>query len=401
MVSGHGPYKLHPLQLVLLAFMVGGLVAAIRRRDQRNSCLLAYCSLVVVGCWFLLTTWSAAIWPHLPLLRDIQFSWRLYGPMSLMLALGAAGGVRLLWPDVAARASRAHLLSVVALSSLFIGTSGWGLATQSWPALGESGRRVGATELRATEVGKYEDGTTDLGEYLPRAVEYARWGSRPMIRGQRLYEALVPERSWLGGLVRPLTDRLQITGLWARPTATTVDVQAETPAVLAFHTIDFPGWQVYLDGPPLPHRTAPHSVKQDAELGFIVVDVPPGRHRLHLELRPTALRMLGTGLSLLAAASLVLGSLLVVGRRWRALLKISNPDRSTAQTAWLAGQTLVLLGAAGLVLVVSARALRYVAGPDQLARAADSRIVLDFALAAERGQAVLASPGRVEPGIVH
>ena len=210
-------------------------------------------------------------------------------------------------------------------------------------------------------------------------------------RGQRLYEALVPERSWLGGLVRPLTGRLQITGLWVHPTATTVEVRAETPAVLAFHTIDFPGWQVYLDGRPTAHRTVPHSVKQDAALGFIVVDVPPGRHRLHLELRPTPLRALGTGLSLFAAVGVVLGSLLVVGRRWRALLKISNPDRSMAQTAWLAGWTLVILGAAGLVLVISARGLRYVAGPDQPV-GSDNRIVVNFAGAVEQGTAVLASP---------
>lgn len=387
-----GPHKPLVPQLVLLTGMVGGLVAAIRRHDRRNLCLLAGCGLVVVGCWFLLTTWSAAIWPHLPLLRDIQFSWRLYGPLNLMLALGAAGGVRLLWLDRAARASRAHLLVVAALSSLLVGTAFRGLTTQTWPALGESGRRVGAAELRATEVGKQEDGTTDLGEYLPRAVQYTRWGARPMIRGRRLYEALVPERWWLGGLVRPLTGRLQITGLWARPTATTVEVRAETPAVLAFHTIDFPGWQVYLDGHSLPHRTAPHSVKQDAELGFIVVDVPPGRHRLHLELRPTPLRALGTGLSLLAAAGLVLGSLVILERHWHALLKGANPSYGPTRRWWLALQSLLLLGVAGLVLIVSARALRYAAGPDQLARAADSRIVLDFALAVEQGQAALASP---------
>ncbi len=387
-----GPRKPLPLQLVLLAVVVGGLVPAARRSDRRNLCLLAGCGLVTVGCWFLLTTWSAAIWPHVPLLRDIRFPWRLYGPADLMLALGAAGGVRLLWPERGMRTSRAHLLVVAVLSCFLIGTSGWVLNTQPWPALNETGRRAGATELRATEVGKYDDGTVDLGEYLPRAVQYAPGGTRPMIRGQRLYEALVPEFSWLGGLVRPLKGRLQITGLWARPTATTVEIRADTPATLAFHTLDFPGWQLHLDGYPIAHRTVPRSVKQDAELGFIVVDVPRGRHLIHLELRPTPLRALGTGLSLLAAAGLVLGSLLVVGRRWRALLKISNPARSTARTAWLAGQTLVLLGAAGLVLVVSARALRYVAGPDDQARTADSRIVLDFALAAERGQAVLASP---------
>ena len=317
-----------------------------------------------------------------------------------MLALGVAGGVRLLWLGRSRRACRWHLLVVAGLSGIFVGTAFWGLATQPWPALGESGRRLGAAELRATEVGRYEDGTADGGEYLPRAVQYARSGARPMIHGRRLYEALVPERSWLGGLIRPLTGRLQVTGLWARPTATTVEVRADTPAILAFHTLDFPGWQVYLNGHPFPHRTVPHSVKQDAELGFIVVDVPAGRHRLHLELRPTPLRTLGTGLSLLAAASVVLGSLLVVGRRWRTLLKTSPPDRSQARKARLALQLLVLLGAAGLVLVVSARALRYVAGPEQPAEG-DNRVVLDFARAAERGQAVLASPSRVEPGIVH
>ncbi len=388
----NGPHKPLLPQLVLWAGVVGGLVAALRRSDRRNLYLLACCGLVTIGGWFLLTTWSATLWPHLPLLRDIQFSWRLYGPLALMLALGAAGGIRLLWSDRAARASRAHLLIVVALSSLFIGTAFRGVVTQPWPALGESGRRLGAAELRATEVGKYEDGTADLGEYLPRAVEYARWSSRPMIRGRRLYEALVPERSWLGGLVRPLTGRLQITSLFARPTATTVGVQAETPAVLAFHTIDFPGWQVYLDGTPIAHRTVPHSVKQDAKLGFIVVDVPPGHHRLHLELRPTPLRALGTGLSLLIAAGVVLGSLLVVGRRWRPLLARTPPNWSQAQTWWLALQSLLLLGAAGLVLVIGARTLRYVAGPDQPASAAHNRVVLDFALAAERGQAALASP---------
>ena len=387
-----GPHKPLLPQFVLWAGVVGGLAAAIRRRDRRNLGILGCCGLVIVGCWFLLTTWSATLWPHLPLLRDIQFSWRLYGPLTLMLALGAAGGVRLLWPDRAARASRAHLLIAVALMSLLIGTSCWGLATQPWPALDESGRRVGAAELRATEVGRYEDGTADAGEYLPRAVQYARSGARPMIHGRRLYEALVPEHSWLGGLVRPLKGRLQVTGLWARPTATTVEVQAETPAVLAFHTLDFPGWQVYLDGHPFTHRTVSHSVKQDAELGFIVVDVPPGRHRLHLELRPTPLRALGTGLSLLAAAGLMLGSLVIVGRHWHALLKAANPSYDPTRRWWLAVRSLLLLGVAGLVLVVSARALRYVAGPDQLARAADSRIVLDFALAAERGQAALASP---------
>ncbi len=387
-----GPHKPHLLQLVLLVGVLGGLIVATRRRDRRNLSLLAGCGLATLGCWFLLTTWSAALWPHLLLLRDIQFPWRLYGPAALTLALGASGGVWMLWSDRSARASHMHLLIVAALSSLFIGTAIRGLAAQSWPALGESSRRVGTTELRATEVGRYEDGTADGGEYLPRAVQYARSGTRPMIHGRRLYEALVPERSWLGGLVRPLTGRLQITGLWARPTATTVEIRADTPATLAFHTLDFPGWQMYLDGHPTAHRTVSRSIKQDAELGFIVVDVPPGRHRLHLELRPTPLRALGMGLSLLVAAGLVLGSLLVVGRRWRSLLKISNPDRSAARTAWLAGQTLVLLGAAGLVLVVSARALRYVAGPDGQARAGHSRIVLDFALAAERGQAVLASP---------
>ena len=123
-----GPHKPLLPQLVLLTGLVGGLVAAIRRHDRRNLCLLACCGLVTVGCWFLLTTWSAAIWPHLLLLRDIQFPWRLYGPADLMLALGAAGGV---WAAMAgpggASEPRAHCWSwrPCAASSLGRPSGGW------------------------------------------------------------------------------------------------------------------------------------------------------------------------------------------------------------------------------------------------------------------------------------
>ena len=166
--------------------------------------------------------------------------------------------------------------------------------------------------------------------------------------------------------------------------------------------LDFPGWQVYLDGPPLATSYRAPQCQTGCRAGVHrggraagSPSPPPGA---------TSHAAASAGYGTLppgTAAGLVLGSLLVVGRRWRALLKISNPARSTARTAWLAGQTLVLLGAAGLVLVVSARALRYVAGPDDQARTADSRIVLDFALAADAGTGSACLAGRVEPGIVH
>lgn len=75
--------------------------------------------------------------------------------------------------------------------------------------------------------------------------------------------------------------------------STEVKVTATGPIAVQFYTYDYPGWQVYLNGQPVPHRAEP-------PYGLITVDVPPGDHTLRLQLENTPPRTIGTITSTLA-----------------------------------------------------------------------------------------------------
>lgn len=79
-----------------------------------------------------------------------------------------------------------------------------------------------------------------------------------------------------------------------------VRVYADGPVRLQFLTYDYPGWQVTLDGQPIPHRHEP-------PYGLITVDVPAGTHHLALRMRSTPPRILGSVISLSALALIGIG----------------------------------------------------------------------------------------------
>src|SRR5690606_35139474 len=80
-------------------------------------------------------------------------------------------------------------------------------------------------------------------------------------------------------------------------------------AQLTFNVLYFPGWQVRVDGQPVPPRPLPPH-------GLIGVDVPAGVHEIELAFTNTPLRR---GVEILSAATLVVGTLALVvwQRRWR------------------------------------------------------------------------------------
>ena len=67
--------------------LIAGAVAT-RRRGAAEAAFFAGGTVLL---WLATTTWSGWAWDHVPLMRFLQFSWRVYGPFSLALALMAAG----------------------------------------------------------------------------------------------------------------------------------------------------------------------------------------------------------------------------------------------------------------------------------------------------------------------
>ena len=205
-----------------------------------------------LALWLLTTTWSAWVWDHAPLMRFLQFSWRLYGPLALALGLLAAGGAAL-WRRTPALA----LLPLAAVAFLAFNAT---TARPLW--LNDTvERRVGGPQLVGTENATFGAGTTTGGEFVPRTADLEALGPGKR-RGNGVYERLYPEFGWLAGRTRPLEGTLRVAALAGGPTWTEALVEAETPGVLAFRTLAFPGWRAYLDGrevpgPPGPPRRGP------------------------------------------------------------------------------------------------------------------------------------------------
>ncbi len=80
--------------------------------------------------------------------------------------------------------------------------------------------------------------------------------------------------------------------------STQARVSAAGPVTLQFYTYDYPGWQVYLEGQPIPHRAEP-------PYGLITVDLPPGQHSLRLQMESTPPRTAGAIISGLALLTLI------------------------------------------------------------------------------------------------
>lgn len=81
-----------------------------------------------------------------------------------------------------------------------------------------------------------------------------------------------------------------------------VHVQADTPVVLRINTIDYPGWEAWIDGTSVP-------IQPESRWGFIQVLVTQGTHNVAVRFGETWWRLLGDYVSVFAIAVLVIVSI--------------------------------------------------------------------------------------------
>lgn len=105
------------------------------------------------------------------------------------------------------------------------------------------------------------------------------------------------ERQYLNG--QPLSGAALLTGPGSVETlhrggaSSQVKVKAAGPVALQFYTYDYPGWQVTLDGQPVPHRNEP-------PFGLVTIDLPAGEHTVLLRMGSTPPRTIGAIISIVA-----------------------------------------------------------------------------------------------------
>lgn len=358
--------------------------------------------------WFLTTTWSAWAWEHVPLMRFLQFSWRLYGPLALALGLAAAGAAAM-WLEGRPRRRWIPFLAGAPLLAGVLLAVNTTTARPLWLDHNVE-RRVGGPQLVGTENATFGAGTTTGGEFVPRTVDLEALGPGKR-RGNGVYERLYPEFGWLAGRAWVLEGRLRVDALSGGPTWTEAEVEAETPGVLAFRTVAFPGWRAYVDGREVAARLAPWDESLEISPGFLTVPVPAGAHRVQIAFGPTRLRTLSGAVSVVALA--LLGWWLVAPRRGGTssdlppgshVLGLTPPPPAPGSARPGLGHTqgarpgpawavpAALLPAAVMVLAYTHDVLRPALGAPAAPRAGDARIVADVIELARSGTAVASSP---------
>lgn len=293
---------------------------------------------LALSCWLLNGRWAAGLWERGVPLAIVQFPWRLYGPLALFIGLAASASLASFPPrKMGTRAL--HACAVLLMAALAYGT----LAARPFPPVEPPAHDVDGRDLLAGESDHFAAGTTSWGEFLPRTVGWE--DSRGNARGVRLYDRAWSEAGWQAGLVRVLEGPAAVTAINRGPMWIEAQTEAEAPSLVAFHQLFFPGWRAFLDGRPVPLSPVPHHNRLRASLGFMVVDVPAGSHRVEVRFGPTSARLLGGAVSA--------GALAVLAATAFTFWRYSHPGASVA-TASASRRRRLHLTTAATVTVLAA-----------------------------------------------
>jgi hypothetical protein len=358
-----------------------------------------------LGCWYLTFAQSAWVWDAVPGLPLLQFPWRLFGPLGICVAVAGAGALAgpMAWLERRSprrgQALALGLVAAVGAVTLFNHLGDREFVFKPEPDHTVDGRTVFADE--------YKDlmgvGTTSNREFLPREVFIATYTlGNP--RGRNVYERLYPETEWIGGLFYPLSGDVRLLGWRAAPLRIGLRLvnDSQTTARIGVRQLRFPGWRAWIDGEPAPIAVVPYVPEQQASLGFMVLDVPPGEHTLSVVFGPTDLRL--GALLVTVATGLVAGGalILLVGRRrgWSLRttgLLLAAPALLGVAVVWRAAWPMV-----GPLAAAPAPAARQQAGiwsvPDL--HPGEGALLVNVAEAVATGRAWITSPsgGSVGPG---
>ena len=259
------------------------------RNTQHASCItshaLFFFFLLVVASIFMMLTISAPLWYAIPILRFLQFPWRV----QVLAGIGIAFllGVWAKWlgerlkPRAAVFAAFAIALVVLALANLPVRAF----------ALSDADLNLLQSDDSDYVISQMGWGWTR--EFVPATVQ----------EFEAIYAPVAKPTTTTN--TAPALPALQIQddGLLARA----FRVSTAQPFELSLHTFFFPGWQGYIDGTPA--RTYARGT-----LGLATVVVPSGEHIVSFRFEDTLLRTAANLVSVFASIALVVW-LIVMRRR--------------------------------------------------------------------------------------
>jgi len=275
----------------LLMFIYGLIgVISVPWQDRR----LRLPAILLAGAWvviLLLQLQQAEIfWQQMPLVRFIQFPWRLYGLATFctVVLLGM-----LLNSSRLATAPRwlpASAAVVLTAGAVFVQTPNARVESLTlWTDLRE--QKVALPNLY--ELGRLEFPL--FTDYTP--VSMTTYGGA--ITQSRPAEAIVRDENAPAPSVR--IERIVRNGF-------ELAVSSPAPFALKAPRAYFPGWQVFVDGVPIPTTGS-------GPLGLVTAEVPAGEHKVRIAFDQTPLRQAADLISLLTLAGMCVGAILLSSLR--------------------------------------------------------------------------------------
>lgn len=261
------------------------------RGERRAFRLIVFFAVLVAVAAFLMLEASAPLWQALPLVRVVQFPWRLLTltvfSMAFLCGAVARGGER--------RGDLADLPILLLVLLLLLSSLPYARA------------EMVEREVSLAGLMRFQQSADEMTGSTAWVREVPGWS--PLadlhVAGEPLttrvdFESLYRQRG--NAFARPLEFRAH---------RELVEYQADRPVLLTFNVFYYPGWHAYLVDGETDAVLHELPIALRGKLGLITVRLPEGRGRVLLRLENTPLRSLGTGMTL---ASLALVAGLVVGR---------------------------------------------------------------------------------------
>ena len=276
---------------VALGMMLAtGMAAALAARRRRAFAEIWYV-LAALGaaCALLMFPLSMPLWGRLPKLEFVQFPWRWLGPLAVVFAFFTAAAIAV---NSARRKWLSWLILVIVLAG--IGAAGRAMVRHAW--WDSQDAPVMAQWIRS------DRGYEGTNEYMPLGCDRDELPGNPDDDERPADVSAIPAQpveefdthSWQ---VVPARDvRVHIERWSAERKAFTADPRA--PATLALRLVNYPAWEVRLDGRIIRGKSADDTAQ-------LLVPVPAGRHVVVVRFRRTWDRTAGTAISLVWAAGLL------------------------------------------------------------------------------------------------
>lgn len=252
-------WKISTVAVILIAFSATGLVLCFKRRREWPEVWWAICALIFVSVMLLLPI-SAWLWRLVPKLRFIQFPWRWLFPLGFAFAfLGAAVNFKrnMAWGVIITAAicvTAATICGDTTWSSDDVGTVlediRAGRGYEGIDGFEPAGAKVDELDDEQPLVAEYDSSSGETGEPEDAQVTMTSW----------LAEARVFE------------------------------VKSEQPITIAVKLLNYPAWQIRVDG----RKTAAETAKA---AGQILISLSPGSHHIEINFGRTRDRTVGALIS--------------------------------------------------------------------------------------------------------